>query len=106
MITGNPRTGRRVTILTLALVVAIVLTGAYLLARKRTAPQNEPPLHPSVLMIVLWGLPQVRINQRLELGDTLHSWARALAASDRARFSAVTYDSEAVALGRCAIGLR
>ncbi len=53
MISGNPRAGRKLVTLTLAVVVAIILTGAYLLAHKRSDPQNEPPLHPSVLIIPL-----------------------------------------------------
>jgi hypothetical protein len=41
---------------------------------------------------------------RLDLGDTCQSCARALAASESARFSALAGDSE-VFLGRCTIGI-
>jgi hypothetical protein len=45
MITGNPRVGRTVVVLVIALLFLMALTAWFLLRRKRMAPQNEPPLH-------------------------------------------------------------
>ena len=63
--------------------IAIAVVFLTLLSwRKRTDLQKEPPLHPSTLIAARC--------YRLELGETFHNCANALAASDSARFSAST----------------
>jgi len=47
MIAGNPNTGRRVAIAAVALLLAMILFTAFVAFRKRTAPLQQPPLHPS-----------------------------------------------------------
>lgn len=48
MIIGNQRSGRKLLALVIVIALAILLTGAFLMRRKRTAPQNEPPLHSAI----------------------------------------------------------
>ncbi len=62
----------------IALFFLILLTAAFVCWRKRTDPEKEPPLHPSTLIVAR--------PYRLELGETFHNCASALAASDSARF--------------------
>jgi uncharacterized membrane protein len=48
MITGNPRVGRAMLTLIVAIVIAVVLTAALFMSRKRVEPSSEPPLHSAV----------------------------------------------------------
>lgn len=45
MIIGDRRAGRKLLALVVIIGTAIILTAALFVHRKRTAPQNEPPLH-------------------------------------------------------------
>jgi len=47
VIAGNPKAGRRVAIAAVALLLAMILLTAFVAFRKRTAPLQQPPLHPS-----------------------------------------------------------
>ena len=78
MIVGNPKCGRTMATFAIALFFLILLTAAFVCWRKRTDPEKEPPLHPSTLIAAR--------RYRLELGETFHNCASALAASDSARF--------------------
>lgn len=51
MIAGNPKTGRRVATMAIALFVAMVAISLLLSMRKKTAPQQQPPLLPQVLVV-------------------------------------------------------
>lgn len=53
MIAGNPKTGRTMVTLSLALLLLILVTTALVALRKRTAPEKQPPLplHPSTLFV-------------------------------------------------------
>lgn len=51
MIAGNPKTGRRLATVTIALFVAMVALSVVLSMRKKTAPQQQPPLLPQVLVV-------------------------------------------------------
>ena len=82
MIVGNPRAGRTIATIAIAVLFLILVSVAFVCWRKRTDPEKEPPLHPSALIVALC--------YRLELGETFHNCASALAASDSARFSAST----------------
>jgi hypothetical protein len=82
MIVGNPKAGRAMATIAIALFFLILLTAAFVCWRKRTDPEKEPPLHPSTLIAAL--------RYRLELGEIFHNCASAFAASDSARFSAST----------------
>jgi hypothetical protein len=53
MIAGNPRTGRKLATVVAALFIAIVLVSVFAAMRKRTAPLQEPPLHPSTVLSVI-----------------------------------------------------
>src|ERR1039458_9164626 len=61
MIVGNPKAGRAMATIAIALFFLILLTAAFVCWRKRTDPEKEPPLHPSTLIAAL--------RYRLELGD-------------------------------------
>jgi hypothetical protein len=50
MIAGNPNVGRRLLILSIVLMALIFLTAVFVGLRKRTAPENNPPLHPAVFV--------------------------------------------------------
>jgi hypothetical protein len=58
MIAGNPRAGRLVITLAIALLLLILASTGFIAMRKRTAPEKEPPLplHSSSLMV--WRVPQ------------------------------------------------
>jgi len=53
VIAGNPRTGRLMVTLSVALLLLILLSATFIAMRKRTAPQKEPPLplHPSSFVV-------------------------------------------------------
>ena len=53
VIAGNPRTGRLMVTLSVALLLLILMSAAFIAMRKRTAPQKEPPLplHPASLVV-------------------------------------------------------
>ena len=53
MLAGNPRTGRRLATFAIALFVVMCVITAWVGLRKRTAPQAEPPLHPSTLLVYI-----------------------------------------------------
>ena len=82
----------------IAVFFLILLSAAFVCWRKRIDPEKEPPLHPSTLIMAR--------RYRLEIGETFHNCASALAASDSARFSASTWDPEALVPERCTIGVR
>jgi len=47
VIAGNPKTGRGVAAAAVALLLAMILFTALVAFRKRTAPLQQPPLHPA-----------------------------------------------------------
>lgn len=51
MIAGNPKAGRVITTAALALLMVILISTGFVAMRKKTAPQKEPPLHPSTITI-------------------------------------------------------
>ena len=53
MIAGNPKTGRKLATMAVALFIAMLLVSIFLAMRKRTAPLEEPPLLPSVVLVVI-----------------------------------------------------
>jgi hypothetical protein len=50
MIVGNPNSTRKVCLIILCFFVLLIATAGYLASRRKTAPQQEPPLHPSTLI--------------------------------------------------------
>ena len=55
MIAGNPNAGRKLATIAIAIFIAMILISAVVAVRKRAEPSNEPPLHPS-LIILDWEL--------------------------------------------------
>ena len=53
MIAGNPKTGRKLATMAVALFIAMLLVSIFLAMRKRTAPLEEPPLLPSIVLVVI-----------------------------------------------------
>lgn len=53
MIVGNPKSGRRLAALAIALFVALVVLSVAVSMRKKAAPAQQPPLLPQVLMVRL-----------------------------------------------------
>jgi hypothetical protein len=51
MIAGNPKTECTVLIIAAALATLVLLCTVFLSMRKKTDPQKEPPLHPSVVIV-------------------------------------------------------
>ena len=51
MIVGNPKCGRTMATIGIALFFLILLTAAFVCWRKRSDPEKEPPLHPSTLIV-------------------------------------------------------
>jgi len=53
MIAGNPKTGRKMVTCSVALLLLILVSAAFIAMRKRVAPQRQPPLplHPSSLVV-------------------------------------------------------
>jgi LPXTG-motif cell wall-anchored protein len=51
MIAGNPSTGRTITTLAIALLLLVLVSAAFVAWRKRTNPEQEPPLHPSTVIV-------------------------------------------------------
>jgi hypothetical protein len=49
MIAGNPNTARKLWIFALCLLALVMGTVGYLASRRKSAPQQEPPLHPTSL---------------------------------------------------------
>ena len=45
MIAGHQGAGRKLIAFVVIIGIAIILTAALVVRRKRSAPQNEPPLH-------------------------------------------------------------
>jgi len=52
MIAGNPKIGRKLATMAVALFIAMVLVSVFVALRKKTAPLQEPPLHPSTVLVV------------------------------------------------------
>jgi hypothetical protein len=50
MIVGNPKAGRTLLTISVALLGVLLTIAAFVGLRKRTAPQKEPPLHPAGLV--------------------------------------------------------
>ena len=50
MIAGNPKTDRTVWMVVAALATLVLLCTVFFSLRKKTDPQKEPPLHPSVVI--------------------------------------------------------
>jgi hypothetical protein len=50
MIAGNPKAGRLVATLAIAVLVAMILVTAVVARRKKVTPLKGPPLHPSVIL--------------------------------------------------------
>jgi hypothetical protein len=50
MIVGNPNAGKRTATAAAALLLVIILVTVIVALRKRTAPAQEPPLHPSAVI--------------------------------------------------------
>lgn len=50
MIAGNPKVGRKLATLGVAVFVAVILVWALLTMHKKTVPMQEPPMLPSVWM--------------------------------------------------------
>jgi len=50
MIAGNPKTDCTVLIIVAALATLVLLCTVFFSLRKKTDPQKEPPLHPSVVL--------------------------------------------------------
>jgi hypothetical protein len=50
MIVGNPKAGRTLLTISIALLGLLLTIAAFVGLRKRTAPQKEPPLHPAGLV--------------------------------------------------------
>lgn len=48
MIAGNPNSARKLWVIVLCFFVLLMAAG-YLASRRKIAPQQEPPLHPSSL---------------------------------------------------------
>ena len=51
MIAGNRNEGRKLATIAIAIFLAMIVISAVVALRKRAAPANEPPLHPSLLCI-------------------------------------------------------
>lgn len=51
MIAGNPKKGRRLAGLAIALLVAMVVILVCVSARKKSAPQQQPPLLPQFVVV-------------------------------------------------------
>jgi hypothetical protein len=53
MIAGNPKAGRTMVTCSVALLLLILVSAAFIAMRKRVAPQKQPPLplHPSSLVV-------------------------------------------------------
>jgi hypothetical protein len=58
MIVGNPKSGRTLLTISIALLGLLLTIAAFVGLRKRTAPQKEPPLHPAGLVTtIVHGFP-------------------------------------------------
>ena len=53
MIAGNPKAGRSVAAVALAILFLVLAVAAWVGLRKRDVPQKEPPLHPETLLLKL-----------------------------------------------------
>jgi hypothetical protein len=47
MVVGNPKAGRALVTIVITLLLLIFVSAIVFAGRKKTAPQQEPPLHPS-----------------------------------------------------------
>ena len=91
MIAGNPKSGRRIATLAIVLVIAIVVILSLVGLRRRNAPLNHQPLHPATSISPLGSHSNFTAGEPLErpeFGASFHRVDKALAASERARFSA------------------
>jgi hypothetical protein len=52
MIAGNPKAGRAMATCALALLLAMIAITAVVALRKKAAPVKEPPMHPSVILVL------------------------------------------------------
>src|SRR5208283_4082167 len=50
MIVGNPKVGRTLLTISVAVIGLLLIIAVLVGLRKRTAPQKEPPLHPASLL--------------------------------------------------------
>jgi hypothetical protein len=53
MIVGNPKAGRTLLTISIALLGLLLTIAAFVGLQKRTAPQKEPPLHPAGLVTTI-----------------------------------------------------
>ncbi len=60
MIVGNPKAGRTLLTISIALLGLLLTFAAFVGLRKRTAPQKEPPLHPAGLVTTI--LPEFSLH--------------------------------------------
>jgi hypothetical protein len=51
MIVGNPKAGRTLVTIAIALLFLILMSTAFVTWRKRTDPEKTPPLHPSTSVV-------------------------------------------------------
>jgi len=52
MIVGNRNAGKRVAVLAIAMLIMMFVITLLVGMRKRTAPTQQPPLHPSVIVVL------------------------------------------------------
>jgi hypothetical protein len=50
MLAGNPNAGKRIVTAALAVLVVMITITVLVTLRKKSAPPQQPPLHPSVLV--------------------------------------------------------
>ena len=50
MIVGNRNAGKRIAVVTIAMLVVMFVITLLVGMRKKTAPTQQPPLHPSVVL--------------------------------------------------------
>jgi len=52
MIVGNRNAGKRIAVVAIAMLILMFVITLLVGARKKTAPVPEPPLHPSVMVLL------------------------------------------------------
>jgi hypothetical protein len=51
MIAGNPKVGRSIVVFAIIMVVVVIVVFVVLFVFKNTPPSQQPPLHPSLLVV-------------------------------------------------------
>lgn len=54
MIAGNPKAGRRIAGVAIAVLLMMCVITLMVTLRKKQAPAQEPPLHPSMAVMHAW----------------------------------------------------